>query len=145
MPNIDYALYALPGILKAIGAARFVYYGPDVFPSDAGWRAAVRFLSQDDTGLQYFGLDGEPDGAAGATRSADCFGWTTGEFEAWVEQSPALVGGFDAGILMPWTGARSRLRRGGAWRTRERALDRLAQLVNQQVLRHGGIEAKDHP
>jgi hypothetical protein len=143
VPNIDHALYALPEVLKAIGALRFVYYGPDVLASESGWKAAIRFLSQEDSSLLFFGVDDEPDGPPSNARTADCFGWTTADFENWVVHSPALVGGFDAGLLMPWTGSRSRLRHGAAWRTRQRGFDRLTQLLNQEVLRRHGLVVGD--
>jgi hypothetical protein len=135
VPNIDYALYTLPDVLRSIGAVRFVYFGPNVFASDTGWRAATRFLSQDSDSLVFFGVDEEPDGQPSRTRTADCFGWTTTDFATWIVDSPAMVGGFDAGLVMPWTGARAQFRRGGAWRTRSRHFDRLGSLVNQEALR----------
>jgi hypothetical protein len=145
VPSIDYALYALPSMLNAIGAVRFFYIGPDVVLADRGWRAAVQFLAQNKTVPLFFGIDDEPGTAVAREPTANCLGWTTVDFAAWVADAPTMVGGSHAATAVSVRDIRSEFRSGMAWRGRSPKHDRLATLVNQAVLRHRGLIAHDSP
>ncbi len=91
------ALYALDGILKAIGCERFVFLGPGILLTDFGWTAAFEYLETPEHLGCFFGVT---DPAADSTEkqesmdSAAAFGWTREALSTWLESAPAILGGF---------------------------------------------------
>jgi hypothetical protein len=86
----------LPDILRAVGASRFVFVGPDVFLKPIGWERARQALASNKGDLVFFGIESEAfenrDSLAGP--SARCFAWSTAAFIRWALRAPAFLGGF---------------------------------------------------
>jgi hypothetical protein len=86
----------LPDILRAVGASRFVFVGPDVFLKPVGWERARQALESLAGDLVFFGIESEAfehrDMTAGL--SARCFAWSAPAFIRWALQAPAFLGGF---------------------------------------------------
>ena len=90
------AIAQLPDLLQDVGAARFVFVGPGVFLTGAGWRQAGEFMRGGSGDLHFFGLETDDfdhqEGAHGAT--ARCFAWNTADFLRWAVNAPSFLGGF---------------------------------------------------
>jgi hypothetical protein len=91
-----HAFSLLPDILREIGANRFVFVGPGVFLTEAGWRQAQSVLRTVGPDLVFFGL--EPDSFEqhdiADSVSARCFAWTTAHFVRWSFTAAPFLGGF---------------------------------------------------
>ena len=90
------AFAQLPDILRTIGANSFVFVGPGVFLTEAGWRHAREILQEGAPTLNFLGL--EPDefdqlSAEGGV-SARCFAWNTPHFVRWSAHAGGFLGGF---------------------------------------------------
>ena len=88
------AFAQLPEILRTIGANCFVFVGPGVFLTEAGWRHAREILHDNAPALHFLAL--EPDefdqlAAAGGV-SARCFAWNTPHFRALVRPRRRIFG-----------------------------------------------------
>jgi hypothetical protein len=86
----DYALHALSPVLAALGAERFAFVAPGLFPSAAGWSALLAALAGN--GDEPLALTVERIGRAGAV-AAECFAWTRAGFTPWLARQPVLLGG----------------------------------------------------
>ena len=94
------AFAQLGEILRTIGAACFVFVGPGVFLTEAGWRHAREILHEGASTLNFLGL--EPDefeqqSAEGGV-SARCFAWNTAHFGRWLSHGSAHAAGFLGGF-----------------------------------------------
>ena len=91
------AFAQLPEILRLIGANSFVFVGPGVFLTEAGWRHARTILRDNAPTLNFLAL--EPDefdqmAAAEGGASARCFAWNTPHFVRWSAHAGGFLGGF---------------------------------------------------
>jgi hypothetical protein len=141
LPDPAQALHALPTVLDALGAERFIFLGSGCFPDAVGWDALLAALAA--PGPAPFGLPlragpAEVTGISGAA----CFAWHRAECLAWLAAQPVPVGGLASGLPalppdrgMPSPGA-------GADPGRLALPGRLAQAVNAVLFaaetRHGG-------
>lgn len=90
------AFAQLPEILRTIGANCFVFVGPGVFLTAAGWRHAREILRGGASTLNFFGLEAdefEQQAAEGGV-SARCFAWNTPHFVRWSAHAAGFLGGF---------------------------------------------------
>jgi hypothetical protein len=94
MENIDFALYALDGVLRAVQAHHFVFVRHGVFLTPAGWNIVLNEMiktGQDD--LVFLGAGPEPDLTSSRRMlSVECFGWLTTRLSAWAEKLAILPG-----------------------------------------------------
>ncbi len=97
------AFALLPDILRAVGANRFFFAGPGIFPNEDGWARARQALAHGATDLVFFGIEPEEFDRSESSDavSARCFAWSAGHFSRWALQAPAFLGGFyrDNGML----------------------------------------------
>jgi hypothetical protein len=97
LPDPAQALHALPTVLDALGAERFIFLGPGSFPDAAGWDALLDALAT--TGPAPFSLtlrSGPLDAAAAAGTA--CFAWRRAECLGWLAMQPVPVGGLASGL-----------------------------------------------
>jgi hypothetical protein len=96
--------YALPTILRDIGADRFTFFAAGLIPTDEGWTAA-RALEDGLTLMRV--ADAASPGLDGRT-SLQCFGWNRESLTEWLQTAPSFLGGLaeDAARLLEGDAAR---------------------------------------
>lgn len=118
--------YALPAILRDIGADRFAFFAAGLIPTDEGWASARAF----DDGLTLMAVgDAAGPGLEGRT-SLECFGWNRDSLIEWLRVAPSFLGGLaeDAARLLEADAAR--IIEDGALFLRPRAGSPLAKAIN---------------
>ncbi|MBV1799399.1 hypothetical protein [Siccirubricoccus sp. G192] len=126
------AIYALPEVLARLEAERFAFIGPHVTPSEAGWAALLAGLAAAESGPLV------PAGDAAAlgmdlADPAECFLWNRRDTTAWLQATPAFLGGLASRELalpapqpLPGEGV-------AAWRGRRAVPGLLAQRINRHL------------
>ena len=125
------ALYALDTVLSTISCERFVFLGPGIVLTPSGWHSAFHHLnSTDDIGC-FFALNDPCSTGDDNFRSAAAFGWSREGISSWLEQAPALLGGYagDNGL----GGHLAITHLGAAWFTRMLDGSPFVMAVNQHV------------
>jgi hypothetical protein len=131
--HVDATLYLLPAILKAVAARSFVFVAAGVFLTEAGWRTALKAGTDAEELLEFYEIDDQVrDPASHRDRgSAECFGWSTNAFAAWLTESPMFVDG-TANIAPPVPSGAGRLICSAARRSRPRTECILAARIDRQ-------------
>ena len=88
------SLYALDAILEALSCDRFVFLGPGIYLTDSGWLAARTFLNSNENGGCFLGVNDPSSDSEVNVQSAAAFGWTRTALSSWLQQSPAVLGGY---------------------------------------------------
>lgn len=122
--------YALPTILRDIGADRFAFFAAGLIPTDEGWAAARAF----EDGLTLMSIaDAAVPGLNGRT-SLECFGWNQASLSEWLRIAPSFLGGLaeDAARLLAQDAAR--IIEDGAFFLRPNASSPLAKAINDSAM-----------
>jgi hypothetical protein len=129
-----FALDLLPHLLTAVGARRFVFVGPGVSLTDAGWDLLPEVLDRADDRLEFLGIDGAIEGDSPSIGGyyAACFAWSAEELRAWSAQAPAFLGGLYADNRLP-RASRTPPHLGAARRILPARLGAAASSVNQHA------------
>lgn len=118
--------YALPAVLREVGADRFTFFAAGLIPTDEGWAAARAF----EDGLTLMTLaDAAGPGLHGRT-SLECFGWNRASLAEWLRIAPSFLGGLaeDAALLLEQDAAR--IIEDGALFLRRHTSSPLAKAIN---------------
>lgn len=102
VPDPAYAIHLLDGVLGRVGASRFAFVAPGVFPTDAGWDLLLDRLEGRGEGLVFLPVEGIADGSAPAAEAAppaECFAWDRPAFAAWAARTPVFLGGTGSRML----------------------------------------------
>ena len=129
------AIHALGRVLDHLGAERFAYVGPGVFPTDVGWSALLGRLAsaQDGPAAVAVADDGSPPATGRRGIPAECFAWDQRGFAAWLAAQPMALGGGPAAAPGLPAQAVPLLRSAGARRGRRGAPSRFTEAVNRQL------------
>lgn len=95
VPNPAYAVYALDEVLGRVGAARFAFVGPGVFPTEEGWDALLDHLEGQGKELMFLAAERSTNEAAPADSGprAECFAWHRDALSAWLARTPVFLSG----------------------------------------------------
>lgn len=100
VPDPAYAPYVLDAALERVGASRFAFVAPGVFPTEAGWDLLLDRLERGGEGLVSLPVEGPADGSgAEAAPRAECFAWERPAFAAWMARTPLFLGGSSSRML----------------------------------------------
>lgn len=94
-----YALWSLAPVLSALKAERFWFCGPEVVPTEDGWRGAGAYLAEGRVGLELF-LRPQGSGTVPEPESLS-FAWDATAFAAWAASAPFFLGGFHRDNHLP--------------------------------------------
>ncbi|WP_162246065.1 hypothetical protein [Aureimonas sp. Leaf460] len=138
------ALAELPGLLSRLKAERFVHLGRGIVPTPAGWTAIEASLGRLGHAIDRFEIvddAGAPDRVDGAL-SAAAFGWSTPALLEWSLSAPRLSRGLYKDSGLPRTPGRDRVAKGAAMRTERPRASRLADILDEDLLRLFETEAR---
>jgi hypothetical protein len=124
------SLAALPDVLAALGARNFVYVGPDVVLTPAGWRAAAQSLTDAAAALSYFEIADPALPASPGRVTAACFGWTRIALTAWALGAPDHIGACHDESPLPAAGPETTIHPGAAWFSRLPVVTPLIAAIN---------------
>ncbi len=91
------ALYALDAVLEELRCERFVFLGPGVHLTEAGWDLAFEYLDASDEIGCFLGISdpaNESEENLDSTNSAGAFAWTRQALSSWLESAAAILGGY---------------------------------------------------
>lgn len=131
------ALAELPAILSRVRAERFVYLGRGIVPTPRGWSAIDAALDRFGHAIDRFEIvddAGAPDRVDGAL-SAAAFGWSTPALMEWSLSAPRFTRGLHKGSGLPETPGRDRTAQGAAMRIERPRASRLADMLDEDILR----------
>jgi hypothetical protein len=140
----DDALAELPAILSRLGAQRFVHLGRGIVPTAGGWAAIEASLGKLGHAIDRFEIVddvGAPDRVDGAL-SAAAFGWSTPSLLEWSLSAPRLTRGLYQGSGLPETPGRDRVFKTAAMRIERPRASRLADMLDEDLLRLDGKAAR---
>lgn len=135
------AIDELPWLLSRLGAERFVYLGRGLAFTAEGWRHAASSLSRRGHFVDRFEIvddSGLPDRVDGALSSA-CFGWSTPALLGWSIDSPRFLRGVFRSGGLPEAPGRDRMLPGAAIRVERPLASRLADMIDEDLMRLGGM------
>ena len=133
-----YAVYAVDEVLQTIGADRFAFLGPSIFPTDAGWDALLDRLERGGDDVVFLATEGLADGSvpvASAAR-AECFVWRRRALAEWMAQTPVFLSGSAGRTLTLPVGSVPALPGVSAKRGRRPTPSIMATWVNEVLLDH---------
>lgn len=94
LPASANAWQVLPALLRATGAQRFAFIGPDVLLTEAGTRAMVAGLLGTASGPGFLRVGYTHAEQTRLLHDAQAFVWNTEDFMQYRRESPAPIGGF---------------------------------------------------